>query len=558
MTSKHPRARHRRFLAVGFFPPEVPPCFYSEQLAKFRNSLLQDFEKLPKIKGEPDFYFYKSNRASFNFPRFNNSDRRHSFINPIAYFFLSKILSDNYVALRKITKKSKLSLSPSIFDWAGERALKRPIFDSRDSYLAQLNARFEYVLHTDIRAFYHSIYTHAISWAIHTKAFAKKNRSSKHVGNLIDLLCRNSQDGQTIGLPVGPDTSRMIAEIVGSAIDQEVQQRTTLTNDSAMRFVDDLSFGCNSKQVCERTIAIVRRAAFEFELDLNNEKTRIETSSASHPGGWKNYVRSLIPKSPYSSQDIELFLYHVGKLAENDVGINIEKFAIQNARRMFIECPDWKRAEQYLISTYRRNSTIVGNLVEIFILRNSTKHDLDGSNIRDLVESRLPTLCEQQKSGEAIWLLFLVVTLKLQISSKCLRGLLDEDDPLIAVLIADAFAKGLIQGAVSFTRWNKSLTDEGLDGPMWLYAYETTLKSINKSSKTSHVTGHRYFGRLYDKKIEFYRSGEGIYSITSVLKKLKKENAVTAKLFSIFDVDLNLDVDDIDEDDFLDSEDDVY
>ena len=248
MTSKHPRARHRRFLAAGFFPPEVPPCFYSEPLAKFRNSLLRDFDKLPLIKGEPDFYFYKSNRASFNFPRFNNSDRRHSFINPIAYFFLSKILSDNYVALRKKTKKSKLSLSPSIFDWSGERTLKRPIFDSRDGYLAQLNARFEYVVHTDIRAFYHSIYTHAIAWAIHTKVFAKKHRSPKHVGNLIDLLCRNSQDGQTIGLPVGPDTSRMIAEIVGSAVDCEVQRRIKLTNDSAMRFVDDLALDATASR----------------------------------------------------------------------------------------------------------------------------------------------------------------------------------------------------------------------------------------------------------------------------------------------------------------------
>jgi len=132
-------------------------------------------------------------------------------------------------------------------------------------------------------------------------------------------------------------------------------------------------------------------------------------------------------------------------------------------------------------------------------------------------------LCaNNKKNGEAVWFLFLVITLKLEISAKCLRGFFDEDDPLIALLIADAVAKGLIQGAVSFARWNRSLTAESLDGPMWLYAYETTLKSINTSSKTSHVTGHRYFGNLYDKKIEFYRSGEGIYSISSVLKKRKK------------------------------------
>jgi hypothetical protein len=559
MTSKHPRARHRRFLAAGFFPPELPPCFYSEQLAKFRNSLLGNFDKLPSTKnGDPDHYSYKSNKTSFNFPRFNNSDRRHSFINPIAYFFLSKVLSDNYVALRKGTKVSKLSLSPSIFDWSGERTLKRPIFDLRDTYLAQLNMRFEYVLHTDVRAFYHSIYSHSIAWAVHTKTFAKKNRSFKHIGNLIDLLCRNSQDGQTIGLPVGPDTSRMIAEIVGSAIDRDIQARLKPSKDGAMRFVDDFCFGCNSKQAAERTIAIVRRAVVEFELDLNNEKTTLEPSSSRHPGGWKGYVRSLLPQTPYDTKDVELFLYHIGKLAQDEPTLNIEKFAIQNARRVFVECADWKRIEQFLISTYRRNPTIVGNLVEIFVMRAAAKNDLGKSLIGDLVESRLPALCDQQKSGEAAWLLFLVISLKIPISSRCLKGYFDEDDPVIALLIADSVSAGLVSGSVSFSRWNKSLTNEGLDGSMWLYAYETTLKGLNNSTKASHILGHKYYGRLYEKKIEFYRSGMGIDSISEVLKKRKKENEDNAKLFSDFDEDHDFDIDEVDEDDYFDGDEDSY
>src|SRR5437868_2130776 len=116
MNARTPRARHSRFLAAGFFPPEVPPCFYSETLARYRNALIGHFSKIPLVKGEPDFYYYRSQKTPFYFPRFNNTDRQHSIINPIAYFFLSKVLADQYVKLSKLGKKSHISASPSIFD----------------------------------------------------------------------------------------------------------------------------------------------------------------------------------------------------------------------------------------------------------------------------------------------------------------------------------------------------------------------------------------------------------------------------------------------------------
>src|SRR5262245_14475563 len=100
MTSRNPRARHRRFLAMGFFPPEMPSCFYSEELARQRNSLLRIFSALPRRKnGNPDYFGYRSERSTFAFPRFLREDRRHSYINPVSFFFLSKVLADNYVAL---------------------------------------------------------------------------------------------------------------------------------------------------------------------------------------------------------------------------------------------------------------------------------------------------------------------------------------------------------------------------------------------------------------------------------------------------------------------------
>jgi glycosyltransferase A (GT-A) superfamily protein (DUF2064 family) len=79
---------------------------------------------------------------------------------------------------------------------------------------AQLRSTSRYILQADINRFYPSVYTHSIPWAIHTKAVAKSNRGDGYIGNRIDRLVRNGQDGQTMGIPIGPDTSLLIAEIL--------------------------------------------------------------------------------------------------------------------------------------------------------------------------------------------------------------------------------------------------------------------------------------------------------------------------------------------------------
>ena len=72
------------------------------------------------------------------------------------------------------------------------------------------------MLTTDLSRFFPTIYTHSVPWAFHSKSVAKKNKNPtlKYFGNLLDLALRQAQDGQTIGIPIGPDTSHMIAEAI--------------------------------------------------------------------------------------------------------------------------------------------------------------------------------------------------------------------------------------------------------------------------------------------------------------------------------------------------------
>ncbi len=550
-TSRTPKARHARLLSNGFFPPEMPSCFYSERFGTHREDILKAFNMIPVTKnGNPDFYSFRAERAVFTFPRFGREDRRHSYINPVSFYFLSKVLAEKYVALRKLNRRSKMSIAPTIFDWAGERALIRPTFDARDSQRVTLNAGYELLAEADIAAFFHSIYTHIIPWAIHGKSVSKQNKRNTNLyGNLIDLLVRNAQDGQTIGLPVGPDTSRLLAEVVGAAIDKAIQ--TTLKHKrswsaqqrGAMRFVDDYTFGCTSRQDAEVVVATIRRCANEYELDINHTKTNIAPTGPFFPAAWKEHVRSLLPTSSANKNQLLQYFYGVEAAVRAHPEANVQKFALQNARKLFLETKEWRLVEDYLLSSYRQNPTVLPILVEMLILRNIDKNDVTIERISSFVTARLSALLRLQKHGEICWLLFLCISLKAPIRASTISELFEVDDGAIAVLISDAKRLGVITGSIDQTSWDGSLTKEGLRSSMWLYSYESTLKGLNASGVKSHVTSDPYFGPLLALSIEFYRSDSFHMNRNALLARLRHERirqqlqqtAVEANLAEQFD-----------------------
>ena len=79
---------------------------------------------------------------------------------------------------------------------------------------------------TDVSRYYGTIYTHIIPWIIHTKTVAKsKRKDTTLLGNLLDKNLREGNSGQTLGIPIGPDTSLVIAEIIGCTLDEMVQKK---------------------------------------------------------------------------------------------------------------------------------------------------------------------------------------------------------------------------------------------------------------------------------------------------------------------------------------------
>jgi hypothetical protein len=374
----------------------------SDELARWRKAIWSQVEHVKLANGQArtrDYRSYVTETIWFHFPRFGRNDRRHGLLNPIAYLAISKVIADNFVKLRSAAlRQSGISISPLIFDWTGTRSILRSSIDLREDFRIDLASRRETFVSVDLRAFYHSIYTHAIPWAVHGKSFSKRNRDQKHFGNLLDLLCRNAQGGQTLGLPVGPDTSRVIAEVVASGVDAELKASTKVMARDASRYVDDYTISSADGRSDQALIAAVRRAAATFELELNHDKSSIVPTSTYLNTGWKQIALAYRPSKPYDKADFQRFFYEIARLAREMPDTNVEKWALQNARLAFLSADGetWRRLQKHLVNAYRRNSTLVSLLVELLIARYHEQKDVDIEDVRDFLDHRIPTLALEE------------------------------------------------------------------------------------------------------------------------------------------------------------------
>jgi hypothetical protein len=136
---------------------------------------------------------------------------------------------------------------------------------------------YQYVVHTDIKNFYPSVYTHSLAWALHEKESARLDKLLFNLlGTKLDKLFQNSNDGCTNGLAIGPVLSDLAAEILLAAVDQKCSQELAGTNFLGVRFKDDYRILCNDRNDADKIIKNLQRQMKYYNLFLNEGKTTIK------------------------------------------------------------------------------------------------------------------------------------------------------------------------------------------------------------------------------------------------------------------------------------------
>jgi hypothetical protein len=253
----------RTLLARGYFPKELPRPFATGSFARCVTSarvLPGDFGKTA-VKGNR---LPSAHTAIYSLARGGLVRRPLSICNPLHYFLLCKELAQNWGAIKLRVAGTPLAATAPVFKGTGRAIDGRWPQSARHELAQSTRVGRRYVLQTDINRFYHSIYTHSISWALHTKTAAKANRTLGLLGNRIDYWIRMGQDQQTVGVPIGPDTSLVMAELIMQRCDEALLRG--IPNLRGHRFIDDYELSFQTRTEAEEAFHVLDGCLADFEL----------------------------------------------------------------------------------------------------------------------------------------------------------------------------------------------------------------------------------------------------------------------------------------------------
>jgi len=141
--------------------------------------------------------------------------------------------------------------------------------------------KFDAMFKFDISKCFDSIYTHSICWAIYNKNIVKEvlNKAKGDFGNTFDEFMQNLNFNETHGIVIGPEFSRIFAEIILQKIDDDVYQKLIKEeiyhkrDYEIYRYVDDIFVFYNYEEVKEKIFEYYKHTLKEYKLYINENKT---------------------------------------------------------------------------------------------------------------------------------------------------------------------------------------------------------------------------------------------------------------------------------------------
>lgn len=453
------------YLRKGYFPENLPPSFGSAVIADY-------FAKSP-----PPDYLSDAKKAvqsaSYNASKRGMTRRSFSVVHPVTGYDLAKFAEDHGAAIWDRMNASPFSLSVPEEKDGSDRALDISSHSELERVRLERLSRFRFVAKTDVSRFYHSIYTHSIPWAFHSKSEAKADRdpkSKKLPFNRLDQILRCGQDGQTIGIPVGPDVSRIVAEGVFSAIDAEFQARCKVTDCDVIRHVDDIWIGANSHADAEDALWRYREAIRSFELDINESKTHIYAEDFRFADSWPTDVSEKIDFALDSDKRVEerlrTALEYAFYLTASGSDDGVAKFVIRYLDQEGCMASHWDTVEPYLKRSAVHFGHSVDYVARIVVWKKLAGGGLDEAKWGVILQSVLARHGRLGNDSEVCWALYACEKLEVKIPDSTAAEIIENCGSLAITAILNLADLGLT-GKGAFAVAETVIATEDASGSFW-------------------------------------------------------------------------------------------
>ena len=356
---------------TAYFPRELPPSFTTRYFAAYCGKdsmrIFANAGNLAKLNTLYD---------TFTMPRSRNKRRNLAIVHPLGQLAVSAVIAQNKSKIAKLISSDDASLYRVRENKAESLAFEGLDFERWRKNKSILYSEHPVVLKADISRFFYTLYTHSIPWAVFGKERAKKLYFSKnkafpkHWSNQLDKALQSCQSRETFGIPVGPDTSRIVAELLLSGIAKELRFPKNVTTVNCLRLVDDLLVGFENAEEAKGLLGDLRSKFWAYNLQLNEEKTAIIDSRLEFAPAWEHELDDVsVQKSDFVSQRTQIarLLDSALAVAATHNDSSAAKFAASRIVRCKLFNENFPLALDSMFRLARDYSDCTGQLAEFLI-----------------------------------------------------------------------------------------------------------------------------------------------------------------------------------------------
>jgi len=194
--------------------------------------------------------------------------------------------------------------------------------------------KYNELLRFDLTKCFDSLYTHTITWALIRKDLVKDflPQDKDTFGGIFDSIMQHLNYGETNGIVIGPEFSRIFAELILQIIDQKVSNNLRMKSFyqwkhyDIFRYVDDYFVFFNDPIIKENILQEYRLQLKEYKLYFNDSKTY-------------TYTKPIITEITIAKLKISKLLnkylkFNIGTIQDNSKStddeelINLKKYSI--------------------------------------------------------------------------------------------------------------------------------------------------------------------------------------------------------------------------------------
>jgi hypothetical protein len=519
-------------LSRGYFPSELPPTFTTADFGRHASGIIDDWRSTKifeteavsqkraggkvKLAGSFSYRLQETEAESVSKPKRGYERREVHITHPVPQALLASELANNWQSVAAWLSRGRYSLDRIEVSSNSPRAIggiNFPIHEAKKSFI---EATSDWLVRTDISRFYPSIYTHSIPWAAYGKDKVKSDikRYSGSLADRLDGLVRACNRNQTIGIPVGPETSRILAEIISSKIDQDFAKKSRVDDGRVDRLQDDWFVGTDTLEEAEKVLSAIAATYRTYGLEINGSKTSIDRMVISTSDTWRAELSGFLSHAQGHPRGMRLkeFLALGLRVQADNPTQPVVSYVLSVLESTRIGEDEAEGMEQFLLK-----GAVLSPFALDKICRVAINVDRDTKKLsKSRVVSRFTQLAEHSfehaRHYETIWLVHTIRGLMVPLVSKKLSEAIEQyAGSALPLILLDMKNAGLFPYKLPTQAWEATFSEERVAADWrWLLAYEGARKGWLMDPKNNLAKS--FFEPMHRRNVVFYDPRKNVFS----------------------------------------------